>query len=277
MSADTCSAKITELASRYVSDNLRLWQRYGEGLRRVSEGAIPRGDSAAAPGAARTDIPTVARQVMQLNLAHYSDLLNTYAEFTNRILTTVFDAPGPAPDQSAPPPSAAAPAGTRMELVFSGMTGESVSQSFAVANKKAETIDVAFELTEFVSEDGSTRFRAPVTFVPDVFTLSPGAERVVECRVPLIPAFVHGTRYMAVVRVTDFPALETVLIVVPLAAAPQGRGEQHAPVQASPTVETTVVARSVDTAAAKDARSRKGTGARGKKRRARRKSSPRSS
>jgi hypothetical protein len=275
VSADAYSAKITELASRYVSDNLRLWQRYGEGLRRVSEGAIPRAGSAAAPSTARSDIPTVARQVMQLNLTHYADLLNTYAEFTNRILTTVFQAPDPAPAASAP----AAAAGTRMELLFSGVTGESVSQSFAVANKKAESIDVAFELTEFVSEDGSSRVRAPVTFVPDLFVLSPGAERVVECRVPLIAAFATGTRYMAMVRVTGFPALETALIVVPLEAATQQRAEHNDPAQAAPTVDTIVLAQpeSVDkAAAAKDVRPRRSTGASGKKRRMRKKGPPRS-
>jgi len=36
-----------------------------------------------------------------------------------------------------------------------------------VANKKAESVDVSFELTEFVSEDGARRFRAPVAFTPD--------------------------------------------------------------------------------------------------------------
>jgi hypothetical protein len=260
--AADASAKITELASQYVSDNLRLWQRYGEGLRRVSESAVPRGD-AAASGAARSDIPTVARQVMQLNLAHYSDLLNSYADFTNRILTTVFQTPAPAPaapTAPAAPAAAAASTPSPMELVFSGTTGESVSQSFAVANKKAESIDVAFELTEFVSEDGGSRFRAPVTFVPDVFGLSPGAERVVECRVPLIPAFVPGTRYMAIVRVTGFPALETALIVVPLAATTEAVEQQHKPVEDS----------------AKDARSRRSPRGSAKKKRTRRKNPPRS-
>jgi hypothetical protein len=267
VSADAYSAKIAELTSRYVTDNVRLWQRYGEGLRRVSESAIPRAD-AAASGSARSDMPTVARQVMQLNFAHYSDLLAAYADFTTRLFSTVFQAPAPAPAAQAPAPPAAAstPAATStptpMELTFNGTIGESVSQSFAVANRKAEPIDVAFELTEFISEDGASRFRAPVTFTPDLFALSPGAERVVECRVSLVPAFVPGTRYMGIVRVTGFPSLETALIVVPRAAT------THAsPEPADTPAENT----------ATDARARRSTrAAGGKRRRARRKNPPRS-
>jgi hypothetical protein len=262
VSPDDYSAKIAQLASGYVSDNVRLWQRYGDGLRRVSEGALPRGDAA---GTARSDIPTVAQQVMQLNLTHYSDLLKSYADFTNRLLSTVFQAPAAAPGASASPPSAAAStaagASTPIELTFSGTIGESLSQSFAIANKKAEPIDVAFELTEFVSEEGTSRFRAPVTFVPDVFVLPPGAECVVECRVSLIPAFVPGTRYMAVVRVAGFPALETALIVVP-----RGAAAQASPEQANTPVEDS----------GKDRRSRKMARAKGKTRRTLRKSPPRS-
>ena len=268
MSADANSAKISELATRYVSDNLRLWQQYGEGLRRVSEGAIPRADGAAARGeATRSDIPTFARQLMQLNMTHYSELLNTYAEFTNRILTTVFQAPdAPSVTTAAATPSPA-PAGARVELEFTGSTGESVSQSFAVVNRKAEPIDVAFEVTEFVSENGASRFRAPVMFAPDVFLLSAGAERIVECRLALTPAFVPGTRYLALVRIIGFPALETALIVVPLGTATAAN--------ASTTIETSAVTTEA-TAAAKATRSRKRGTAGSRKRRTRRKTPPRS-
>ncbi len=275
MSADANSAKISELATRYVSDNLRLWQQYGEGLRRVSEGAIPRADGAAARGEApRSDIPTFARQLMQLNLTHYSELLNTYAEFTNRILTTVFQAPdAPSVTTAAATPSPA-PEVARVELEFTGSTGESVSQSFAVVNRKAEPIDVAFEVTEFVSENGASRFRAPVMFAPDVFLLSAGAERIVECRLALTPAFVPGTRYLALVRIIGFPALETALIVVPLGTATPGV-ERNTAANASRTIETSAVTTEA-TAAAKATRSRKRGTAGSRKRRTRRKTPPRS-
>jgi hypothetical protein len=214
--ADATTAKISELASRYVSDNVRLWQRYAEGLRRVSEEVLPREPTAAKAGATLGGVPVLAQQLMQLNLTHYSELLNTYAEFTNRMLSTVLQPQESVAASAAPPPPASPAADSpRLELVFEGATGETVSQSFAVANKKTEPIDVAFELTEFVAEAGTAQFRAPVTFTPDTFVLSPGAERIVECRIPLGAAFVPGTRYMALVRVTGFPALDTALIVVP--------------------------------------------------------------
>jgi hypothetical protein len=274
VSADANSAKISELATRYVSDNLRLWQQYGEGLRRVSEGAIPRADAAARGEAPRSDIPTFARQLMQLNLTHYSELLNTYAEFTNRILTTVFQTPDAPSVTSAAATPSPAPAGARVELEFTGVAGESISQSFAVVNRKAEPIDVAFEVAEFVSENGASRFRAPVMFAPDVFVLPAGAERIVECRLALTPAFVPGTRYLALVRIIGFPALETALIVVPLRTATPG-AERNTTADLSTTIETAAVT-TVDTAAAKATRSRKRGTAGSRKRRTRRKTPPRS-
>ena len=95
--ADATTAKISELASRYVSDNVRLWQRYAEGLRRVSEEVLPREPAAAKAGATLGGVPVLAQQLMQLNLTHYSELLNTYAEFTNRMLSTVLQ-----PQENAP-------------------------------------------------------------------------------------------------------------------------------------------------------------------------------
>ncbi len=245
MATDAYTAKISELASRYVSDNVRLWQRYAEGLQRVSEGVMPSADTAGKSRPSLRDVPVFTQQLMQLNLTHYSELLNTYADFTNRILTTVLQPQQSAPSPASPTPAPAAAGPTRLELVFDGVGGETISQSFAVVNKKSELIDVAFELTEFVAEDGGARFRAPVVFVPDTFALSPGAERVVECRISLGAAFVPGTRYMALVRVPGFRALDTALIIVP--RQPQQRAGETAVFDAEPqesasTVEAVVVA-----------------------------------
>ena len=243
MTPDAYTAKISELASRYVSDNVRLWQRYAEGLRRVSEGVMPRAQTVSTPAASLGNVPGFAQQLMQLNLTHYSELLNTYAEFTNRMLSTLLQPQESTAAAAAPPRPPSPPAGSaRLELIFDGATGETVSQSFAVANKKTEPIDVAFELTEFVAEEGAAQFRAPVTFAPDTFVLSPGAERIVECRIPLTSAFVPGTRYMALVRVTGFPALDTALIVVPHQGAGERRVQEGELVEAAPTVEATVIA-----------------------------------
>ena len=64
--ADATTAKISELASRYVSDNVRLWQRYAEGLRRVSEEILPREPTAAKTGTTLGSVPVLAQQLMQL-------------------------------------------------------------------------------------------------------------------------------------------------------------------------------------------------------------------
>ncbi len=251
MAMADAGAKVSELATRYVSDNVQSWQRYAEELRRVSEGAMKGTPGGARGGAPAGDIPEFTRQLVQLNLAHYSKLLNSYAEFTNGIIGAVFQSTASGATASpasatpaTPAPAAAAPAATptvtRIELVFEGVIGESVSQPFAVANRKSEAIDVAFELSEFASEDGSSRFRVPVTFVPESFVLSPGAERVVECRVPLVESFKSGTRYMSLVRVIGFPTLETALIVLPRDAGGDV-ADYDKRAAATPPIEATVV------------------------------------
>lgn len=226
---------------------MRTWQGYAEELRRVSESIIPATPTGANWTAPLGNVPAFARQLMALNLAHYSKLLNSYAELTNGIINAVFQGSEATATASAPTAATTPPNATRVELVFSGVIGESVSQPLAIANKKAEAIDVAFELSEFVSENGASRFRVPVAFVPEAFALSPGAERIVECRVPFVEAFVPGTRYMALVRVVGFPGLETALIVLPEPTAQRvadydSRAASSRPISATVVASTTAAA-----------------------------------
>jgi hypothetical protein len=110
------------------------------------------------------------------------------------------------------------------------------SQSFAVVNRKAEDLDVTFELTEFVREDGRHHFRGPVIFVPDRFALAPGHQQVVECRIPLGEPFTIGARHVAMARVPGFRDVQLVLLVMPQ-SQPQQPAATHAetPAEAAPT------------------------------------------
>lgn len=220
MDGQDYKARFSELAARYTAENVQIWQRYAEAIRRFSSGQ----GGGARPQAQMTDFvlnegSEFVRNLMQLSLNYYSILLDMSLDFTNRLLDQVFQPPHePASPEPAPPPRPSR--STRFELAFSGQTGEIPSSPFVVHNKKDEAAEVSFEITEFISEDGATHFRVPVEFVPDQFVLEPGAEKVIQCRVPLEPDFVPGRRYMALVRVTDFPGMEIGLIVTPQASAP---------------------------------------------------------
>lgn len=218
--------QFSDLTSRYLEDTFQLWRQYADGLRRVSEGVFT------LPAAGRADAPTPdfaarARDFVHLSVTHYSKLLTSYADFTTQVVETVL--PPAASKGSAGRPPADAPSHAsqdaplaHVELKFGGAPGEDASQSFVVANKKGDSVDVGFELTEFVSEDGARRFRAPVAFTPDRFVLAPGAEQIVVCRVTIAPDFVPGTRYMALVRIVGFPEIRTALLVVPDPVPPRG-------------------------------------------------------
>lgn len=215
MEGEDVRARFDELAQRYVTENVRIWQRYAEAISRLSgeQGRVDSlrrqlSDFALSEGA------EFIRNLMQINLNYYSILLDMGVNFTNRLIDQALETPSertpPQPATSPPPAS-----GTRFELNFSGQVGQTPSSPFVVENKNEDPVTVSFESTEFISEDGTTRFRLPVEFVPDEFPLDPGAEQVVNCRVPLEPDFVPGRRYMALVRVTGFPGMEIGLIVTP--------------------------------------------------------------
>lgn len=208
-------ARFNELATRYVTENVKIWQRYAQTVSRLS-GREGRGENLQGQLAdfALHEGGEFIRNLMQLSLNYYSVLLDMSVGFTNRMLDQALQTP---PEKAPPPPPAESrPASsTRFELNFSGQQGQTPSSPFVVENKKEEPVTVSFEITEFISEDGTMRFRAPVEFIPDQVTLEPGAEQVVQCRVQLEPDFVPGRRYMALVRVTGFPGMEIGLIVTP--------------------------------------------------------------
>lgn len=226
--ASETARQFTDLTSRYLDDTFQLWRQYADGLRRVSEGVFTQ-PTAGRSGEQTPDLAARARDFVHLSVTHYSKLLTSYADFTTRAVATVLPpvtSQGPSAERppAAGPPQAAADAPlAHVELKFGGAPGEVASQSFVVANKKADSVDVGFELTEFVSEDGARRFRVPVAFTPDRFGLAPGAEQIVVCRVTIDRAFVPGTRYMALLRIVGFPEIRTALLVVP-DPAPAGGG-----------------------------------------------------
>lgn len=248
------SVGVGELTSRYVEDNVRLWSRYTEGLRRLSEGTFlrPASDQPRVPGTQQ--IGERARELVQLSVSHYANLLTTYATFASRFTQAMLQ-PSSAAGRSAPTstsggtePETGAPgmgrAPAQIELIFSGIVGEMASQSFAVVNRKAEDLDVTFELTEFVREDGRHRFRAPVIFVPDTFTLAPGHRQVVECRIPLGEPFTTGARHVAMTRVPGFNDVQMVLLVMPH-CRPQQPAATHVETPPKPAPTSTRSARRV--------------------------------
>jgi hypothetical protein len=234
MQGDDFKVKFNELAQRYAAENVRIWQRYAEAVSKFSggQGEVDHlqgqiSDFALGEGA------EFVRNLMQLSLNYYSVLLDMSVGFTNRLIDEVLQvSPEPSPPQPAPSPAPARR--TRFELGFSGQRGETPSSPFIVENKKEHPVNVSFEMSEFISEDGTTKFRVPVEFNPEEFTLDPGAEQVIHCGVPMEADFEVGRRYMALVRVTGFPGMEIGLIVTPQPGEAEGEG----PAEPKEKVET---------------------------------------
>ena len=101
----------------------------------------------------------------------------------------------------------------RSELKFSGHAGTRPKQAFVVANNQDKKIDVSFEMTEFITADGSLRAKTKTIFKPECFELEPGAEQVVECTLPITQKFKTGQQYQALARVVGFPDMAVQLLL----------------------------------------------------------------
>ena len=66
--ADDAFGRLNELTSRYVQNNVRLWQRYSSSLQKVTESTIS-GFTSRPRGSPPPDVTALGRELMQLNAA----------------------------------------------------------------------------------------------------------------------------------------------------------------------------------------------------------------
>ncbi len=158
--------------------------------------------------------PAAYGRYSELSMKSYKTVLEASVALTER----VFAKPAAAEAPAAAPGAAAEPAARRLrELVFEGAGDETPARQFVVANKTAQAIDVSFEVSEFAAET-SPQVRAEVVLVPAAFSLQPGEETVVECRIPLVAVFAGGVEYRAILRAIGLPEMQIALVVKKAAA-----------------------------------------------------------
>jgi hypothetical protein len=219
MDSNTNQARFPDLMLRYVTENILFWQRYGDMLRQLSEGRTSARGLLPLEEIATRDGAEFISNVVRLNLNYWSTLLDIGLDTTDRLFGKAAQARAQPQSATSAASVASTPtamaAGQTFALEFSGHAGETLASKFVVANKKTKEARVIFEATELVSEDGQTRFRTPIELTPNPFALQPGAEQIVECRLPIDASCVPGKRYLARVRMTGFPDLEIGLIVTP--------------------------------------------------------------
>ncbi|HEX9371560.1 MAG TPA: hypothetical protein VF897_11160 [Roseiflexaceae bacterium] len=219
-----------DLAARSMSDQLRAAQRYNELLQRFGRGELfAPSVSAAYWRFVREEALGYARSLANLSLSYYSALDALGRAYNDRFYDQVLGA-GPTDRAQPPAPATAQPAARprQVELALHAPAGEEASRAFVLENKRAETAEISFLVSDFVDPAGAEPFRPPLQFDPPRFSMAPGAERTVTLRLRLLPdLFVPGQRYTAAVLVRGYDDLELALHVwadAPSDAAAQAGG-----------------------------------------------------
>lgn len=190
---------LTEALSNFQKESARAtteyWKGYWEFLGQITRD----------PGS----FPSAYGRYSALSMKSYKTVLDASVVLTERVFAKTAAAKAPDAAPGAPAEPSARPL---RELLFECAGEETPVRQFVVANKTPQAIDVSFEVSEFAAET-SRNVRAEVVLVPAVFSLQPGEETVVECRIPLTALFAGGVEYRAILRAIGLPEMQIVLVV----------------------------------------------------------------
>ena len=205
MDSKEYSDQILKYGTRYLEDGVRAWERLLQGYNQSAGGQVKLDEAQQRlADFARKDGADAVRKLMQINYDYYLSLMNAYLEFSESALKASLQE-GDKTD--------AAPAAKNIDLQFSAKTRSLQKQAFVVANKNPEDVEVSFEVSELIGEDGSKKAAAPVAFEPDRFVLKSGEEQMIECQLKLSSPL--KLQHVALARVVGFEDLFVRLIVGP--------------------------------------------------------------
>lgn len=202
---------IQELTKRSAAEQMRAWQRYNELIQRISRGDLD--DQAIREEYmrfAREESQHYARQITALSLQYYTDLVELYRSYTDHFFRMVFREA----DGVHQPETQAATQPRQVGMDLHAPSGEVAQGSFVLENKRTESTEISFMISEFIEAGGTTSFRPPLHIQPPRFKLGPREEAVVTLHLPMYrELFEPGKVYTATVVVRGYEDLELVLRV----------------------------------------------------------------
>ena len=211
------SEQVKNLGTRVLDEGTRAWERYFQIMGEASAGKWSAEEMQKRfTHFAQDEGTEFVRKLMQCHVDYYVSIMHAGLDLSTSMLESVF-APvcAKSGDTGQQTSGATSKQETRTEMLFEGKRGETHSQAFVIANKQPQQIEVSFELSEFISEDGKTKTRVPVGFTPHQFVLDTGQEQVVECQLTFEKNLKPGQRYSALARVVGFPDMMVRLMVTP--------------------------------------------------------------
>jgi len=215
------SEKLLDSSTKYMEDGMRAWERYLQvmGDSEKSEYKVEEAQKKFMEFAQSEGAETM-KKVVQSSFDFYLSLMNAAFEFNQQVVEALSKNMGSQGEQGVSEGDVKVTARTtdkpnNIDLHFTAIKGKLQNEAFVVANKKAEDVEVSFEVSELICEDGKTKVPTPVSFKPDHFLLKQGEEQVVECHLKLTKTLAAGLQYIALARVVGFQDLFVRMIVEP--------------------------------------------------------------
>jgi hypothetical protein len=136
--------------------------------------------------------------------------VEVYRSYSDHFFRVIF---GAANGEDAQEPSTP-PEARRVEMSLHAPLGQVATGSFVLENKRPESAEISFLVSEFGESGGENTFRPPLHIQPPRFHLEPHQEMVVSLNLGLLPQlFKPGVIYRATVVVRGYDDLELVLKV----------------------------------------------------------------
>lgn len=211
------SEQLQKLGLRFMDEGTHAWERYAKSISGVAAGErVVEDVQKKYMQFAQTGGAEYMSKIMQCNIEYYMALMNANLDFSHGMIETVYkDTPCQASEADESVSTRSQGTTAQTELQFSGKKGVEQNQAFLIVNNQADNIEVSFEISDFISEDGKTKTRVPVSFKPENFVLKHGAEQVVECKVSIDKSLAEGQQSAALARVVGFPDMLIRLVIYP--------------------------------------------------------------
>jgi len=181
-----------DLVSRGVDLGAGLLRLYGETVRDLAGRKVSYTDfSERATRVARDEGAAYARSLTRAAIDYWAQVLEVGYDVRDSVVggptTRATREPGPA------------------RLDFTGAAGEEIARAFVVENSQPQAVDVSFEVSKFAPAGKGKPRKFGLAIEPDAFTLAPGQEHVVTCRLTLPKDLAPGQTHEATLRVIGFP------------------------------------------------------------------------
>lgn len=213
--------KLLDSSTRYMEDGMRAWERYLQVMSDATKGDYKVDEvQKKFMEFAQHEGSETMKKLMQSSFDYYLSLINAALEFNQHTVEALSENTESQAEQRTSDGDIKISSGTtkkpqNMDLHFTAIKGKLQKEGFVVANMKAEDVEVSFEVSELICEDGISKLSTPVSFDPDHFLLRQGEEQVVECRLKLNKPLQAGLQYAALARVVGFQDLFVRMIIDP--------------------------------------------------------------